>query len=1049
MSKNMTRAGVALGSALAMFASTLVGAPAIAAGQADTSFVSLAPTDGESYNVLAIAGQTFSLSANQASSITASGRNVKYLVTDPGEVVEPAVGTTARPVSIAAAATVGATTADVVTLTMTGIGALVKSGSRITFPDGLLVGAGPDNIVEDTETYLVTDATADTIVFTTSVDITTAIAGGTATDDGQTLRVVREPRAANKSFVVDSGVATNTSNKVLVLENVASTATVSVTVTAWVDDNGNGVIDTTEYVSPTRTVTWVRPSTVVPTITWTPVVIGDEEISATVTLSPSINFDQQSTSHFDIDFNRQGSTATLASANARISKSWDGDDEEWTVTAVLKETDRNSVGWTSLKTPVVTPITNASSTSKITHFSQSGTTATFTTDAVHNLSVNDTVTVTTFLASAANAKITAASDLTFSYTTTAAAATTAKTAIGSNAPSVALTAFGFATAGEYRVTAKLGSTPAKIGETSLISAGAQIAGAVTNRATVTNDVSKDFDVRAGFTGNVVVTSSVKRADGTAAPAGTPVVVVATKSSTGTVTVNGLTVGTSRTINTVTDANGQVVLTVTNSSGLNGQTVTLNVSSQGFSDSDTLTWRTAAYALTDRNDNSSSAVMHRSVLAGGTVPFALTLRDQWGVAPTGEFRVKITGAGTRYVSTTYANLSAGTLNYDFVDAPVDVSQSTGTVKFEVEQRNAAGSWVTPNGTPLVALAADGGGEIHNDAFTINIRSANGSRVALNADGVSDADLEAASAATALVAADTRNPGVSANDLSAEVGDVTVTITGSVRDGFSGLAQPGSMVTLTGNSSILFVNDAQASFGTITVIADNNGAFSVDAHSNATLTDSVVTVTSNGASGTVKVSFTGAGEDAGTALTITAPANAGSGTTFQVTVTLTDKFGNGVEVATANRVRVTYTGPGLIVGELPNTTDEDGKLTFSVLLGSNDRGTATVLARYDQNGDGDYVDAKDLSATRTIIIGGGAATTAGKVNVGSFNGKLVVYALGLDGARISWKVAGRWGVANAVGNTLNRFDRPVGAAGRDVIVEIYVDRVLTMTKTVRTR
>jgi len=80
---------------------------------------------------------------------------------------------------------------------------------------------------------------------------------------------------------------------------------------------------------------------------------------------------------------------------------------------------------------------------------------------------------------------------------------------------------------------------------------------------------------------------------------------------------------------------------------------------------------------------------------------------------------------------------------------------------------------------------------------------------------------------------------------------------------------------------------------------------------------------------------------------------------------------------------------------------------------------------------------------------AATAEGKVNVGSFNGKLVVYALGLDGQRISWKVAGRWGVANAVGNTLNRFDRPVGAAGRDVIVEIYVDRVLTMTKTVRTR
>jgi subtilisin family serine protease len=76
-------------------------------------------------------------------------------------------------------------------------------------------------------------------------------------------------------------------------------------------------------------------------------------------------------------------------------------------------------------------------------------------------------------------------------------------------------------------------------------------------------------------------------------------------------------------------------------------------------------------------------------------------------------------------------------------------------------------------------------------------------------------------------------------------------------------------------------------------------------------------------------------------------------------------------------------------------------------------------------------------------------SGKVNVGSFNGKLVVYALSLDGARISWRVAGRWGVANAKGDALNRFDRPVAAGGRDVNVEIYVDGVLQLTKTVRTQ
>jgi hypothetical protein len=79
----------------------------------------------------------------------------------------------------------------------------------------------------------------------------------------------------------------------------------------------------------------------------------------------------------------------------------------------------------------------------------------------------------------------------------------------------------------------------------------------------------------------------------------------------------------------------------------------------------------------------------------------------------------------------------------------------------------------------------------------------------------------------------------------------------------------------------------------------------------------------------------------------------------------------------------------------------------------------------------------------------ASATGKVNVGSFNGKLVVYAVGLDGAKISWKIAGKWGVEYASGNLLNRFDRPVGASGLNVIVDIYVNGSLQLTKTVLTR
>ena len=43
----------------------------------------------------------------------------------------------------------------------------------------------------------------------------------------------------------------------------------------------------------------------------------------------------------------------------------------------------------------------------------------------------------------------------------------------------------------------------------------------------------------------------------------------------------------------------------------------------------------------------------------------------------------------------------------------------------------------------------------------------------------------------------------------------------------------------------------------------------------------------------------------------------------------------------------------------------------------------------------------------------------------------------------------GIVVATGKTLNRFDRPVGASGVNVIVEIYVNGVKQLTKTVLTR
>jgi hypothetical protein len=1063
MSKNMKRAGVALVSSAALVASAFVGAPALAAGQSDTSFVSLTPDSGLSYNVLAVAGRTFTLDANQASSITASGRNLKYLVSDPNEAVRPATGTTAA-AAVAVEDWSAVASTDLVTVKDTGHGLVAGNFVYVTGLTPQAQGGTTDGTVRAAAWGEIASKTDNTFTFKdlagVAADIDLADGGGVNShgkDGAGTYSSVS--RATDKSFVVDSDLATNTSDKVLVLENIASTATVSVDVTAWVDDNGNGKIDTTEYASPNRTVAWVGASTVVPTVTWTPVVIGDETMTATVTLSPTINFDQEPKASFEVEMGRQGSNASIAStaSTAPVIETWDGvTDQDWTIVGTLAEVigDLATPKWATLaKKPALAAFDKEATTptiADITHYAQALTVVTLTTETAHGLSVNDTVTVITDLISATATKITAVTDLTFSYTTTDPSATVEKTVITAINPTVTPVKFAFATAGEYKAIVKLGGTPAKIGATSVIAAGTQVSAGVKNVATVTPDVSSGFSVRAGTVAAVQVTSSVTTSTGLSVGAGIPVSIAVTETSTGIVTVNGTTVTTSKTINTTTDANGQVVISVTNSSGLATQTVALAVSSQGFSDTDTLTWAAAAYALTDSNDNDATGVDERNTTTGGSVVFNLRLADQWGAAPAGEFRVKSVGTGGRYVFTEYAAMSNGSLNLTLTDNPVDATDSTGIVTFATQQKNAAGSWVTPDGTaPLVALKANGAGELDGDAININVRGTSGTTVSLNADAVSAADLSAASTVTALVAADTRDAGVSANDVSLETGDVTATITGTIKDKFTGVAQKGSVVTISGNQAILFSNGVEESFGSFSMIASATGTFSVNAFSNSGLTDSVVTVTSNGASSTVKVSFTGSGSGSGNTFTITAPASAMPGTTFQVKGKLADSYGNGVTVA-APDIKVTYTGPGLVVGTLPTATDAFGEFVFSVLLGSNDSGSAVITASYDQGSDDDFTGTAagdlDIVVSKTVVIGVSSDT---KVNVGTFSGKLVVYALNAAGSEVSYRIAGKWVTQVVTSDPLQRYDRVVGATGKTIKVDIYVDGVLKLAKSVVTK
>jgi hypothetical protein len=170
----------------------------------------------------------------------------------------------------------------------------------------------------------------------------------------------------------------------------------------------------------------------------------------------------------------------------------------------------------------------------------------------------------------------------------------------------------------------------------------------------------------------------------------------------------------------------------------------------------------------------------------------------------------------------------------------------------------------------------------------------------------------------------------------------------------------------------------------------------------------------------------------------PAAVKPASTFQVKATLQDAYGNAVDTA-AGRVKVTYTGPGIVYGTLPTETDSTGGFMFSVLLGSNDTGTVSVTVSYDQNGDADYVDAKDLVVTgTTAITASGEVASASKVNVGSFKGYVALYAKGYAGQKMSAIVAGKWIVVASLASDFERVVRFTGA-GYTITTKIYIDGV----------
>ena len=363
----MTRKGLAIGTASALVIAGLIGTPAVAGGLADKSFVSLAPSTGTAYTVVSGNGKTFSLTANEATSIAGAGRNVKFLVTDADSAIEPtasSVGRTAVTLvtgGSADTATVAHAT-DTVTITDTsGAVTYLAQGDRIVFAAAIdTTSGGTGGALAATSTvYTVSAVSGSTFSFVSATAYVTGLssdATSAALTTGGVVKVVREARDVDGSYVVDSGSATDTVNEVLILGQGNETTTRTVTVEAWVDANANDTIDSTEYASPVRTVVFKKASEITGTVTFAAPALGDANLTASFKTTPELNGLQVGNSALNVGFTRQGNAGT-----GHAAATWDAVNSEWDATLATNSNSTSSgtqvqgntgADWTALSTAI-------------------------------------------------------------------------------------------------------------------------------------------------------------------------------------------------------------------------------------------------------------------------------------------------------------------------------------------------------------------------------------------------------------------------------------------------------------------------------------------------------------------------------------------------------------------------------------------------------------------------------------------------------------------------------------------------------------------------
>jgi len=523
----------------------------------------------------------------------------------------------------------------------------------------------------------------------------------------------------------------------------------------------------------------------------------------------------------------------------------------------------------------------------------------------------------------------------------------------------------------------------------------------------------------------------------------------------------------------TDSDGKASFTINSNNGTKADSVNVHVyvkDSDGvwvsYTSAETLesginvVWSNAAFQ--------SFAASPTDYVSGANPSVTLKVKDQFGgplnaisSKPLQVYVVASFGGvadATKYAAT--ANVVGGAATFTFANfAPAGgLAQLQATLLF-------GGTTVTS--ATLVTSATV---NVYNTGVSSQIAVVDSFNTAITYVDFVTGDTEDVAVAAAVLAA-----GLSSSEGVAVTGNVLNT---------TGVGQPGVAVTVAAEG-ILFLADGVYSLGTATTAANEFGAFSVTAIAHTVYAKgTTVTITADGLSATtLLVTYLPSTlDDANLDLSWSIPANVVKNTTYAVTVTLADKWGNPIAATTTSNNAVSILGAGSVeVNSVAlaakRNFDKNGQVTvfmrsvkdvagpgsltatlatgagaWTYPTGVTGAATGTVANVGTFNVTNTKATAWDESAwsnelTKTIEVLDSAAgiVTAQKVNAGSFKGYVALYAKGYEGQRMSAKVGNDWVIVPSIPAATNDIFRAVEfvGAGVDISVRIYIDRVLLAT------